>query len=86
MITISLRTILNHDNRLEVSLPARQPQSLHLRPSTPDRGYKHLNNTLAIDPKYEDAKRLLQSLVGIEKTIDIAALAAEELTGSQTRG
>jgi hypothetical protein len=33
----------------------------------------------------DEAKRVLQSLVGIEETIQIAALAAEELTGIQSR-
>ena len=46
---------------------------------------KHLNDALAIDPNYDDAKRLLQSLVDIEKTIEIAARVAEELTGTQSR-
>jgi hypothetical protein len=39
---------------------------------------------LAIDPNYDDAKRVLHSLVDIEKTIEIAALAAG-LAGNQSR-
>ena len=46
---------------------------------------KHLNDALAIDPNYDDAKRLLRSLVDIEQTIEIAARVAEELTGTQSR-
>jgi tetratricopeptide (TPR) repeat protein len=46
---------------------------------------KHANDALAIDPNYVDAKRLLQSLVGIEETIEFAALAAEEATGTQSQ-
>lgn len=45
---------------------------------------KHLNAALAIDPNYHEAKRVLQSLVGIEETIEIAALVTKELT--ETRG
>jgi len=45
----------------------------------------HLNDALAIDPNYDDAKRLLQSLVDIEKTIEIAARVTEELTRTQSR-
>jgi tetratricopeptide (TPR) repeat protein len=46
---------------------------------------KHLHDALAIDPNYDEAKRVLQSLVGIEDTIKVAALAAGETTGAQTR-
>ncbi len=50
-----------------------------------EQARKHLNDALAIDPNYDDAKRLLQSLVDIEKSIEIAARVAEELTGTQSR-
>ena len=46
---------------------------------------KHANDALAIDPNYVDAKRLLQSLVGIEETIEFAALAAEEATRTRSQ-
>jgi tetratricopeptide (TPR) repeat protein len=45
---------------------------------------KYANDALAIDPNYDSAKRLLQSLVGIEETIEFAASAAKEITGTQT--
>jgi tetratricopeptide (TPR) repeat protein len=44
---------------------------------------KYANDALAIDPNYDQAKRLLQSLVGIEETIEFAACAAKEVTGTQ---
>ena len=44
---------------------------------------KYANDALAIDPNYDGAKRLLQSLVGIEETIQFAACAAKEVTGIQ---
>jgi tetratricopeptide (TPR) repeat protein len=44
---------------------------------------KHANDALAIDPNNDGAKRLLQSLVGIEETIEFAACAANEVSGTQ---
>jgi tetratricopeptide (TPR) repeat protein len=46
---------------------------------------KYANDALAIDPNYDQAKRLLQSLVGIEETIEFAARSAKEVTGTQSR-
>jgi tetratricopeptide (TPR) repeat protein len=48
-----------------------------------EKARKHANDALAIDPNYDQAKRLLQSLVGIEETIQFAACAAKEVTGIQ---
>jgi tetratricopeptide (TPR) repeat protein len=44
---------------------------------------KHANDALAINPNYDRAKELLQSLIGIEETIEFAARAAKEVTGNQ---
>ena len=44
---------------------------------------KYATDALAIDPNYDSAKRLLQSLVGIEETIEFAARAAKEAIGNQ---
>jgi tetratricopeptide (TPR) repeat protein len=44
---------------------------------------KHANDALAINPNYDKAKELLQSLVGIEETIEFAARATKEVTGTQ---
>ena len=46
---------------------------------------KHANDALAIEPSYDKAKKLLQSLVGIEETIEFAARAAKEVTGTRPR-
>jgi len=46
---------------------------------------KYAYDALAIDPNYIEAKRLLQSLAGIEETIEFAVLAAKEVTGPQSR-
>jgi tetratricopeptide (TPR) repeat protein len=43
-----------------------------------DEARKHINDALALDPNYDEANRVLKSLVGIEQTIEIATLAAEE--------